>query len=125
MVHSPQDVRPSPLAGTSYPAQVQTLTAMLDQFLEAAQAQQPDGQVLGLLAPHAGYRYSGLVAAHAFAQVKEMSFDSVVVIGPLHHPLDGRVLTTSHTAYETPLGQIPVDHDTLAALGKQVTLTPI
>src|SRR4051812_27600784 len=123
MVASLKDVRPSPLAGTWYPGDADSLIAMMDQFIRAVQPQQAEGQLLGLLAPHAGYRYSGPIAAHAFAVVRDMAFDTVAVIGPMHHPLEGRVLTSSHDAYETPLGTIPVDRDVVAAVEKQVKLT--
>src|SRR5579859_4670170 len=105
-------VRPSPLAGKWYPADAESLGAMLDRFLGAVTAppvQPIEGQIMGLLAPHAGLRYSGPVASHAYAAVKGKTFNTVVVIGPMHHPLRGAVLTSAHTAYETPLGLVPVD----------------
>src|SRR5512146_2953666 len=103
MVQSVMDVRPSPLAGRWYPGRADTLIAMMDDFLNAAQPPTTDGEILGLLAPHAGYRYSGPVAAHAYRLIKDHAFDTVAVIGPMHHPLPGAVLTTGHSAYETPL----------------------
>jgi MEMO1 family protein len=124
---SSSDVRPSPLAGRWYPANAEALTIMLDQYLDAAQPYAEDasnGQLVGLLAPHAGLQYSGPVAAHAFTRLKNMSFDTVVVIGPMHHPLPGRVLTTAHSYFETPLGSIRVDRDVLTEIGKTVHLTP-
>jgi hypothetical protein len=82
--------------------------------------------VTGLLAPHAGHRYSGAVAAHAFSLVKGVIFDVLVVIGPLHQPIPGArggVLTSGHDAYQTPLGLIPVDHEALGKLGTHLPLT--
>jgi MEMO1 family protein len=120
-----RDVRPSPLAGRWYPRNAADLGAMVDNFLESARStnQSVPGEILGLLSPHAGLYYSGPVAAHAYALVQDMVFDTVVVIGPMHHPFAGAVLTTAHTAYETPLGQVPVDQNMLAALGERVYLT--
>lgn len=122
------DVRPSPLAGQWYPGQADALRTMIDRFLETAHRQhKPEapgqGHLLGLLAPHAGLRYSGPVAAHAFAGVQDLAFDSVVVAGPLHYPLPGVILTTAHTHYETPLGSIPVDREALDRLEAFVPLT--
>jgi AmmeMemoRadiSam system protein B len=125
MVQSIDDVRPSPLAGKWYPGRAETLIAMMDEFLKAVKPQPVNGKLLGLLAPHAGYRYSGPVAAHAFALIQDMAFDTVVVIGPMHHPLPGSVLSTAHSAYETPLGNVPVDRDVLDAIGKRVRLTAV
>jgi AmmeMemoRadiSam system protein B len=125
MVQSIADVRPSPLAGKWYPGRAETLIAMMDEFLKAVKPQPINGKLLGLLVPHAGYRYSGPVAAHAFALIKDMAFDTVVVIGPMHHPLPGSVLSTAHSAYETPLGAVPVDRGALDAVGKRVRLTAV
>ncbi len=125
MVHSASEVRASPLAGRWYPGRADALTAMIDEFLQAVPPQTVDGQILGLLAPHAGYRYSGPVAAYAYALVSGMAFDTVVVIGPMHHALPGAVLTTTHSAYETPLGTVPVDREGIEALGQRVRLTMV
>jgi AmmeMemoRadiSam system protein B len=125
MVRTTTDVRPSPLAGKWYPADPDSLIKMMDRFLSAVQPRRIDGNIHGLLAPHAGLLYSGSVAANAYALVKGMSFDTLVVIGPMHHLMPGSVLTTAHNAYQTPLGTIPVDQDALAAIGKTVHLDPI
>jgi AmmeMemoRadiSam system protein B len=126
MVHSVTDVRPSPLAGRWYPAQAESLREMVERFLAAAPTTNLEsGKVVGLLAPHAGLRFSGPVGAHAFALIRNLSFDTVVVIGPMHHPIPGEVHTTAHLAYETPLGTIPVDQETLTTIGKTIPLTPL
>ena len=122
MVRTSTDIRPSPLAGKWYPADRDSLVKMMDRFLSAVQPHQINGVIRGLLAPHAGLLYSGPVAAHAYALVKGMSFDTVVVIGPMHHLMPGEVLTTAHTAYQTPLGTILVDQEALAAIGKTIHL---
>ncbi len=125
MVRSSIDIRPSPLAGKWYPANPDALKTMLDRFLQAVPPRQVDGTIRGLLAPHAGLQYSGPVAAHAFALVKGLAFDKVVIVGPMHHPMPGHILTTAHTAYETPLGTVPVDQAALAAIGKTLHLDAI
>jgi AmmeMemoRadiSam system protein B len=135
MLHTtPSDPRPSPLAGLWYPGQADRLRAMIEGFLEHPAPAAPGGEVQGLLAPHAGYRYSGPVAAHAFSAVAGQHFETVVIAGPLHHRLSGlpraaRLLTTDHDAYATPLGTVSIDHDALArvgtALGASLPLIPI
>lgn len=130
---APSDVRPSPLAGMWYPGRADRLNAMMDDLLEEAEAAgvgRLGQEALGLLAPHAGYRYSGPVAAHAFAAVRGQACDTLVVIGPLHRPLPGlsaaaRALTTGHDAYETPLGLVPVDRDIIAAISVHLPLQPV
>ena len=112
------DVRPSPLAGQWYPATPDALARMVDEFLDRAQAALPSftGDVVGLVAPHAGYIYSGPVAAYAFAAVRGHAYDLVAVISPMHHPYGGPLLSTDHQAYATPLGTIPVDAQALNRL---------
>jgi hypothetical protein len=69
-----------------------------------------DGEVIGVIAPHAGHLYSGEVAAYAFAALRELRPDLVVLVGPMHHPYSQPLITTTHAAYSTPLGVVPVDN---------------
>ncbi len=119
------DVRPSPLAGQWYPATPDALARMVDEFLDRAQAALPSftGDVVGLVAPHAGYIYSGPVAAYAFAAVRGHAYDLVAVISPMHHPYGGPLLSTDHQAYATPLGTIPVDAQALNRLDETLRQT--
>ncbi len=103
------DVRPSPIAGTWYPADAETLARSIDKQLAEASDEPPPGTVVGLIAPHAGHRYSGGVAAHAFRLVAGLRFDCVALLAPLHHPYPQAVVSTAHQAYATPLGIVPVD----------------
>lgn len=109
-------VRPSPIAGTWYPAGARELAESLDLFLARAEVHVPDGRVIGILAPHAGHRYSGAVAAHAFNCLRGMRPEVVAVVSPMHHPHYAPVLTTAHSAYATPLGEIQVDDEALDRL---------
>ncbi len=120
-----RDVRPSPLAGTWYPGEAAALRSMLDGFLANAPSKPLDRSLIGILVPHAGYRYSGPVAGKAFAYLRGMQFDTVVVIGPMHHPIPGAVLTTRHSAYTTPLDEMSVDHEFLEVLSRTIPLTSI
>jgi hypothetical protein len=102
-------IRPSPLAGRWYPGDPDILVAELDRYLDQVDCQPPPGKIWGVVAPHAGYRYSGPVAAHAFHCLRGLKPDLVVVVSPLHQPHFDAVLTSPYEAYQTPLGQIPVD----------------
>lgn len=110
---TPVDIRPSPIAGTWYPGSADALAQSIDQYLNAATIQPLDGDVVGIIAPHAGHRYSGQVAAYAFRHLENLTPETVAVISPLHTPAQGRVLTSGHDAYATPLGAIPVDTEAL------------
>jgi hypothetical protein len=81
----------------------------VDDFLSRVNTAVPPGKIWGIVVPHAGYRYSGQVAAHAFACLKGLQPDLAVVISPLHQMYHASLLTTAHDAYETPLGVVEVD----------------
>lgn len=125
------DVRPSPIAGTWYESRPERLAAIVDGYLDAAILPPLGRPVVGVMAPHAGYRYSGQVAGHAFAAVRGAQPDLVAVISPMHHPYFQPLLTTAHAAYGTPLGLVPVAQDAVMTLSRRleagigIGLTPI
>lgn len=109
-------VRTSPIAGRWYPADAQHLAAQVDRYMAEARLPAIEGNVIGVMAPHAGYQYSGPVAAYAFATLRGLQPELAVVISPMHYPYAAPLLTTAHSAYATPLGDIPVDVAALSAL---------
>lgn len=119
------DARPSPLAGKWYPASPERLAQSIDAFLDQADVAPVEGRIVGALAPHAGHRYSGAVAAHAFKRLRGESVDVVAVVGPSHYPYRGPILTTGHDAYSTPLGDVPIARDVLDALRAEVALETV
>ena len=125
------DIRPSPIAGQWYPGHAQGLREAVVRYLASAEVALADGKVWGVVAPHAGFVYSGPVAAYSFQAVAAMQPEVVVVISPYHRGHHDPLLTTAHDAYQTPFGNIPVAHDVLRllddALQKQQSwgLTPI
>lgn len=110
------EVRPSPIAGTWYSNNRDDLTQSIDRFLAQAVLPELDGQVLAVIAPHAGHHYSGSTAGYAFRAVSGLKFDRVVVVSPLHQFHPDPLLTTAHSAYATPLGTIPVDCEAINQL---------
>jgi AmmeMemoRadiSam system protein B len=110
------DVRPSPIAGQWYEADPETLARNVDEYLDDAQLPELDGEVIAIIAPHAGHAYSGAVAGYAFAALRGQNPDLVAVIAPMHHPYFEPLITTAHDAYSTPLGEVPVDKDALLEL---------
>lgn len=103
------DVRPSPIAGQWYEGDPTTLARTVDQYLNQAQIPNLNGDVIGIIAPHAGHVYSGEVAGYAFSALRGLHPDVVAVLGPMHRPFAEPLLTTKHDAYFTPLGNIPVE----------------
>jgi AmmeMemoRadiSam system protein B len=110
------DVRPSPIAGKWYEGDPQILARLVDKYLDEAQLSELDGEVIAVIAPHAGHTYSGAVAGYAFAALRGRKPDLVAVIAPMHQPYFEPLITTAHDAYSTPLGEIPVDQDALREL---------
>lgn len=107
-------------AGQWFPAAAEELKGMVDGFLAKAKKQEIPGKILGLIAPHAGYVFSGQVAASAYKQLEGTRYDTVVVVGFTHHQLyQGISVLAGPGAYETPLGAIPIDADISAELLKQ------
>ena len=110
------DTRPSPIAGQWYEGNPKTLAKEVDDYLDRARLPELNGEVIAVIAPHAGHRYSGAVAGYAFAALRGRTPDLVAVISPMHQPYRQSLITTSHQAYATPLGVIQVDRDALAEL---------
>lgn len=109
-------VRPSPIAGTWYSGNPKLLSEQVDQYLHDARLPEIKGEVMAIVAPHAGYRYSGKTAGHAFATVLGQERELVAVISPMHSAYPADLLTSAHKAYRTPLGDIAVDIGALEAL---------
>lgn len=103
-------IRPPAVAGTFYPADADDLTAQIRRFLQAVPSRPLPGSIKALIAPHAGYVYSGQVAAHAYKLLEGMRFDTVIVIAPSHRHSFRGASVYPRGAYEIPLGLIPVDH---------------
>jgi len=120
MMTTSTSVRPSPIAGTWYSADSEQLRKTLDNYIEKADLPNLPGEIVALVAPHAGYRYSGPVAGHAFRAVRGKSYDTVAVLSPMHQYTPQPLLTSSHHAYQTPLGEIPIDKDLLAVVNMQL-----
>ncbi|MGB8214639.1 MAG: AmmeMemoRadiSam system protein B [Anaerolineales bacterium] len=109
-------VRPSPLAGTWYEGNPKALARAVDQYLDQAELPELPGDVVAVIAPHAGHVYSGPVAGYAFATVRGKTPDLVAVLSPMHQAYYEPLLTTAHAAYSTPLGQIQVDDGAVSEL---------
>jgi AmmeMemoRadiSam system protein B len=111
------DIRPSPIAGTWYPGKADVLAAQVDGYIKAEHGFKPPGELIGLIVPHAGHRYSGSVAGRAFALMRGLAPEIVAVVSPMHSMAPAPVLTSGHAAFETPLGAVPVDREALETLG--------
>lgn len=109
-----ESVRPMVAAGRFYPADAAQLRRMVEGYIKDAGKIEVEGEPVALIAPHAGYVYSGHVAGHAYAAVRGMSFDTVVVMGS-HAPGEG-ISVLDVDWYRTPLGYVRVDREAVKEL---------
>jgi AmmeMemoRadiSam system protein B len=115
---SPARVRPAAVAGTFYPSPPAQLAADVDGLMAAAITSGEPALPKAIVAPHAGYMYSGPVAAAAYARLApgRGRITRVVLLGPAHRfPVRG-VAVSSAEAFTTPLGEMPVDVESRDAL---------
>jgi len=118
-------VRPSVIAGTWYPGRPAELRATIEQYLANVEPTELEGELVGLIAPHAGYIYSGQVAAYAYKQLQGRDFDLVALVSPIHRMYMGAYMLTSCAYYETPLGLVPVATDVVEGLGEELSLVRV
>lgn len=113
-------VRPSPIAGTWYPANAKVLASEISGYIDRADQPKVAGEVVGLIAPHAGYFYSGTTAGYAYRCVEGKIYDICAIFSPLHDYLPYDLMTSAHNAYGTPLGQVTIDQDLTLAISKRI-----
>ena len=112
--------RPPAIAGIFYPRAAQALETLVKGYFSQVSASHASAPPQALITPHAGYRYSGRVAAAAYAELRAHAhqYRRVVVIGPAHRKAVRGFALSSASEFETPLGAIPLasaDHKALLA----------
>jgi AmmeMemoRadiSam system protein B len=110
------DLRPSPIAGLWYEGDRRALARSVDAYLDAARLPELKGDVMGVVAPHAGHEYSGPVAGYAFAAVRGRRPDLVAILSPFHNYHQADLLVAAYDAYVTPLGTVPIENHAVTAL---------
>ena len=112
MRESQRPIREPAVAGTFYPEDPGELTSAVDTLLAQCNGQlEPDRELRALISPHAGYTYSGRVAAEAYACLKGRGFSTVVLVGPDHYIGFEGVAVYPSGAFLTPLGEVQVDEE--------------
>lgn len=109
-------IRPAAVGGVFYPGNAAVLDREVRQYLKAATGT-PAPPPKALIVPHAGYIYSGLVAAYAYRLLEGAAdIERVVLLGPSHRvPVQGLAVPEAD-AFETPAGTVPVDRETVKRL---------
>lgn len=109
--NSNNPVRLPAVNGGFYPADPKELTNMINDFLKDIPLNKDNSHIYGIIVPHAGYVYSGKVAAHAFKQLINNHYDTIIVLGVGHrYPIYNPSIETNGI-YRTPLGDIPIDKE--------------
>ena len=111
-------VRHTAVAGLFYPADPQELALLVDQLLDDAPAVEESEMPVALVAPHAGYVYSGPTAAAVYRRLRTWApaITRVVIVGPAHRVPVHHLGLSSDDAFATPLGEIPIDLEVNRAL---------
>ena len=122
-----ENIREPTVAGAFYPSDPDVLSDDVRGYLKKAKKEAIEGDIIALISPHAGYAYSGQVAAYAYKLVEGMDFDDVVVIAPSHRwPFEGASIY-HRGGFRTPLGLVPIDGgmcDEIMALDRRFQFIP-
>ena len=111
-------IRESILSGTWYPGDADELRRTVRGYLDGVQQEPLEAAPIALIAPHAGYAYSGPVAAHAYKLLETHPFKTVVIISPSHRGRFPGVSVYDRGGYRTPLGLVPLDTEFVERLKK-------
>ena len=102
-------VKQSEFSGQFYPAEKSALSAMIDNFLEKADPLPAPKDIFVLISPHAGYGYSGQVAAFGYKLIKNAPYKTVIILGVSHHKLFNGAAVFPQGVFQTPLGTLEID----------------
>ncbi len=104
-----EKIRESVIAGTWYPGNPEKLRKNILEYLSKASTPNISGRLVGVVAPHAGYMYSGPVAAYAYKLLEGKPIRRVLILAPSHRAYFNGASVDDAAGYRTPLGVVPVD----------------
>jgi AmmeMemoRadiSam system protein B/AmmeMemoRadiSam system protein A len=113
------NVREPVVSGAFYPSNPEKLASMVQKYMDEVPAKKLSYDPFILIAPHAGYIYSGPIAAHAYKEVEGVEYDTVVIIAFSHHAYYPGISIFNGDAYRTPLGDVPIDKEIVNELMKK------
>lgn len=115
------------VAGQYYPASPTELRETVDRLLDDVSRQREPIQshIVGLIAPHAAYEYSGKIAAHAYSQIRNKGYRTVIVMGVAHNLTFNGVATIPKGRWETPIGSVSIDSDATSVLMSTQIVTSV
>ena len=111
-----QEIREPAVSGLFYPGERFELLAMIEEFLKSVEIRPTEGELVGFIVPHAGYVYSGRVAAYSYWLLQGKQGKTIFIIGPSHHVSFKGASAGNYRAYRTPLGDVKVDCEIVSRL---------
>jgi len=112
-------------SGDWYPETERELKRMVDSFLAEANVEELEGGIVAVIAPHAGFRYSGQGAAFAFKSLMKQKVHRVIILAPSHFAAFRGLSILKADYYKTPLGLIRIDVDVCESLLKEKLISTI
>jgi AmmeMemoRadiSam system protein B len=109
-------IRKPAVAGYFYPKDRKELTKTVDDFISNVKQEQIAGKIVGIMSPHAGYVFSGQVAAYSYRHIKDTQYDTVILLGPSHRVYLKGASVGNWDAYATPLGNVKVNKEIVTSL---------
>ncbi|HEX2472189.1 MAG TPA: AmmeMemoRadiSam system protein B, partial [Nitrososphaera sp.] len=120
------------VAGMFYPDNARELRALIDQSFRnqrfgpgmtmtsaVAPSTNKQHEIYGIVSPHAGYIYSGAVAANGFYKISSADFQDVIMVGPNHYGIGSWVAAMKDGIWETPLGDVQVNSQMAEEIGRR------
>ena len=104
-----KEIREPAVAGSWYPGNPEILSRDVKRYFENSKKEKVEGEIVALVSPHAGYMYSGQVAAYAYKLIEGKSFDTVIIVAPSHQAFFKGASIYDRGGYRTPLGVVSVD----------------
>ncbi len=117
-----EKIRESVIAGSWYPGHPETLKKQIEGYLNEAHPALLGGTLVGLIVPHAGYLYSGGIAAYAYKTLIQQPFRRVLILAPSHRAHFQGASVYRLGGYRTPLGIVPLDDEIPDALCRRSSL---
>lgn len=111
-----KDIKEPSVAGAFYPADRDTLKETVDGFLLNVPKSSYSGRLIALISPHAGYQFSGQVAAYSYKQLEDKDIETVILIGPSHYKSFNGASVYTKGRFRTPLGDVKIDEDIAISL---------
>lgn len=111
-----ENVKEPAVAGTFYPSEGNALREMVNGFLANAEKKAVDGQLVAMISPHAGYPFSGHVAAYTYKYLSGKDIDTVILVGLSHYNAFNGASVYAKGSMKTPLGNIKINERVAASL---------